>query len=75
MKRAEKILKENMDTLNRLALALLEREILDSAEIDLIIHGEQLPPVERSGNGRATAQPQASETPSGSPGPDISTTQ
>ncbi len=42
MKRAEKILKENMDTLNRLALALLEREILDSAEIDLIIRGEQL---------------------------------
>lgn len=75
MKRAEKILKENMDTLNRLALALLEREILDSAEIDLIIHGEQLPPVERSGNGRATVQPTVSETPSGSPGPDAGSRQ
>jgi len=34
MKRAEKILSENMDTLHRLAAALLEREILDGAEID-----------------------------------------
>lgn len=54
MKRADKILKENLDTLHRLAQALLEREILDSSEIDLIIKGEQLPPVER-GNGKAPA--------------------
>ncbi len=52
MKLAEKILQENMDTLHRLALTLLEREILDSSEIDLIIRGGQLPPFERGNNGR-----------------------
>jgi cell division protease FtsH len=74
MKRAEKILKENIDILHRLALALLEREILDSTEIDTIIRGEQLPPMERSGNGRATSQATVSGTPSGLSGPDVSTT-
>ena len=52
MKRAEKILAENMDTLHRLAAALLEREILDCVEIDAVIRGEELPPVERRTNGR-----------------------
>jgi cell division protease FtsH len=52
MKRAEKILRENMPTLHRLAAALLEREILDSIEIDAVIRGEELPPVERRTNGR-----------------------
>jgi cell division protease FtsH len=51
MKRAEKILNENLDTLHRLAAALLEREILDGPEINAIIRGEQLPPVEKKGNG------------------------
>jgi cell division protease FtsH len=59
MKRAENILKENMDTLHRLALALLEREILDSSEIDIIIRGEQLPPFERNGNGRPSPTAQS----------------
>jgi cell division protease FtsH len=69
MKRAERILKEKVEILHRLALALLEREILDSSEIDLIIRGEQLPPVERSGNGRAPS-PEAVGT---TPGADAST--
>ena len=51
LKRAEKILNENLDTLHRLAAALLEREILDGPEINAIIRGEQLPPVEKRGNG------------------------
>ncbi len=51
MKRAEKILTDNLDTLHRLAGALLEREILDSSEIDTIIRGEDLPPTERRKNG------------------------
>ncbi|HQJ75296.1 MAG TPA: ATP-dependent zinc metalloprotease FtsH [Bacteroidota bacterium] len=45
LERAERILRENIDTLHRLAGALLEREILDSEEIDKIIKGEELPPV------------------------------
>jgi len=55
MKRAEKILNENLDTLHRLAAALLEREILDGVEIDAIIRGEQLPPVEKKVNGESAA--------------------
>jgi cell division protease FtsH len=60
MKRAEKILKDNLDVLHRLAATLLEREILDSAEIDLVIRGEHLPPLEGRGNGNSANPPAAS---------------
>ncbi len=56
MKRADKILKENSKILHRLANALLEREILDSEEIDKIIHGEELPPVGKHINGTSALQ-------------------
>ena len=39
---AERLLKENIDKLHRLANALLEYEILDSAEIDKVLAGEPL---------------------------------
>lgn len=51
MKRSEKILRDDLNTLHRLSNALLEREILDSDEIDKIIQGEELPPVDRRKNG------------------------
>lgn len=51
MKRADKILKENLPLLHSLSNALLEREILDSEEIDKIIRGEELPPMDKSSNG------------------------
>jgi len=54
MQRAAKILVDNMDTLHRLASALLEREILDAVEIDAIIRGEELPPMEGRDNGQET---------------------
>lgn len=44
MKRAEKILNDNISLLHKLSEELLEREILDSEEIDKIIKGEELPP-------------------------------
>jgi cell division protease FtsH len=47
MKRAEKILKENLKLLHRLSNALLEREILDSDEIEKIMRGITLPPQEK----------------------------
>jgi cell division protease FtsH len=53
MQRAETILRENIDTLHRLAAALLDREILDAVEIDTIIRGDELPPVPKRGNGSA----------------------
>jgi cell division protease FtsH len=52
MKRAEKILNENIDKLHHLAGALLEREILDSVEIDTILHGDELPPADRRKDGQ-----------------------
>ncbi len=48
MKKSEKILKENMAILHRLSNVLLEREILDSDEIDKVIRGIELPPVDKS---------------------------
>ena len=51
MQKSEKILVDNMNLLHKLSLELLEREILDSEEIDAIIRGEELPPIKRNGNG------------------------
>ncbi|MGE5680472.1 MAG: ATP-dependent zinc metalloprotease FtsH [Bacillota bacterium] len=50
MERAEKILQDNIEVLHRLALVLLEREILDSDEIEKIIRGEELPPLRKNGS-------------------------
>ncbi|HEX3072036.1 MAG TPA: cell division protein FtsH, partial [Ignavibacteriales bacterium] len=44
MLRAEKILNDNSEMLHALSKELLEREILDSDEIDKIMKGEKLPP-------------------------------
>ena len=59
MNRADKILKDNEDILHRLSLELLEREILDSEEIDKIIRGEELPPVKKT-NGKNDKDPKNS---------------
>lgn len=48
MDRAEKILNENIDVLHKLSEELLEREILDSEEIEKIMNGVDLPPVKRA---------------------------
>ena len=48
MKSADDILMENIEILHRLSKALLEREILDSEEIDKLIKDEELPPFEKS---------------------------
>ncbi len=53
MKKAEQILTDNIDLLHILSKELLEREILDSSEIDKLIHGEELPPLNKNGNGNA----------------------
>jgi cell division protease FtsH len=56
MKRSEKILRDDIETLHRLSNALLEREILDSDEIDRLIRGENLPPVDQRKNGEPETQ-------------------
>ncbi|MEI6091104.1 MAG: ATP-dependent zinc metalloprotease FtsH [bacterium] len=45
MKHAENLLTVNKDLLTRGAKVLLEREILDAEELDVIIRGEELPPI------------------------------
>ena len=50
MNRAEKILRDNINLLHSLSKELLEREILDSEEIERIIKGEELPPVPEAVN-------------------------
>ncbi len=42
--RARKILSENIDTLKRVAIAVLDRETLDAEEIDLLLANKPLPP-------------------------------
>lgn len=48
MDRAMIILKDNIEMLHKLSAELLEREILDSDEIDKIMRGEELPPVPKA---------------------------
>ncbi len=43
-KSAHQILEDNKDVMHRMAAALLERETLDAAEIELLIQGKELPP-------------------------------
>jgi cell division protease FtsH len=42
---AKKILSENRETLILIAKALIEREVLDAAEIKLLVDGQSLPPI------------------------------
>jgi cell division protease FtsH len=42
--KAESLLRDNLDVLHRIAEALLERETISGADIDLIMRGEELPP-------------------------------
>ena len=68
MKRAEKILADNIDKLHNLANVLLEREILDGDEIDKILRGEKLPPLERkNGNGEVVTVPSGTSVGVGGP--------
>ncbi|MBI4418682.1 MAG: ATP-dependent zinc metalloprotease FtsH [Ignavibacteriales bacterium] len=67
MKRSEKIVRDNLKALHRLANALLEREILDADEIDKVIRGEELPPSDRRNNGEETPPQSGTKTPVASP--------
>ncbi len=61
MNRAEGIIVEHKDALNRLANALLEREILDADEINKCIKDEELPPFVKQPNGNGKNQEAISE--------------
>ena len=44
---AKKLLVDNRDVLDRVALALLERETLETEELDLLLKNQDLPPFEK----------------------------
>jgi cell division protease FtsH len=44
--KAREVLTDHRDVLDRVALALLERETLNGEEVNLLLAGKQLPPVE-----------------------------
>jgi cell division protease FtsH len=69
---ARKILTENLETLHRLALALLERETLDSEEIDKLVKGEPLPEPTRSSGPSGSQSPKGSDVPGQQPGSVVS---
>jgi cell division protease FtsH len=62
-KRAEIILLENIDKLKALAQALLDREILDSDEIETILNGQTLAPVPERQNGHKDKHPDGADVP------------
>lgn len=64
-KRAKDLLAKNMDKLTAIANGLLERESLDSSEIDVLINGGTLPPLASVATRPST--PTASQTPVSSP--------
>ncbi len=46
VERANKVLKEHEELLHKMSALLMERETLDADEIDMVIKGEELPPLE-----------------------------
>jgi cell division protease FtsH len=72
--KAQNLLRENKDKLDRIADALLERETIDGEELDLLIEGKELPPMPEGeslppSDGGATDKPADEEekTPSAKP--------
>jgi cell division protease FtsH len=43
---AKQVLSENRDTLEKIARALIEREVLDAHEIKMLVDGQELPPLQ-----------------------------
>jgi cell division protease FtsH len=88
MHRAQAILKENIELLHRMSQLLIERETLDSDELEMVVRGEELPPLEvkkmlqarmasertdKNANGRAP-QTVVGRSATGGHGEDIGTT-
>lgn len=60
--RATKLIRENLQHLEAIALALLDRETITGADIDLLMKGEPLPPMNNGGSSGASG---SSGAPSG----------
>jgi cell division protease FtsH len=70
---AKEILSANKDTLVRMALALIEREVLDGAEINLLIDGKELParavPAKAADGVQQVLKPEPGRAPKGGESP------
>jgi cell division protease FtsH len=70
--RARRVIEEHSDALERIALALLEREVLDGSEVHQLIDGQTLaalpPPVQKPPSGDGTQQVIKPEGPRRVPG-------
>ncbi|HSQ59347.1 MAG TPA: ATP-dependent zinc metalloprotease FtsH [Acidobacteriota bacterium] len=71
--RAKKLLSENVEKLHEIALALLEREVLDGDDIEKLLRGEKLdplPPRDRNSDDETKAAAEAAPAaPAGRPAP------
>jgi len=66
LEKATQLIKDNKDTLEVISQALLDRETITGADIELIMKGEPLPPMEPAdSNGGASGTPSSGGTPSG----------
>jgi cell division protease FtsH len=64
--RATNLIKENRELLDAIAMALLERETITGHDIDLLMEGKELPPVEPNHNsGSGSSGAAGSGTPTG----------
>ena len=63
--RATELLKENLDALEAIAQALLDRETITGDDIDLLMEGKELPPMESGTSGTPSSGDPASGTPTG----------
>ncbi len=50
MNKAEQLLRDNIDLLHLTSKVLLEREVIDGEELDKLIRGESLPPIDKTRN-------------------------
>ncbi|NUN46708.1 ATP-dependent zinc metalloprotease FtsH [bacterium] len=57
--KALSLIEQNIQTLHNIATALVERETIDSEELDMILKGQQLPPLEIPNNGQSATKVEA----------------
>lgn len=63
--RATNLLKENLDVLETIAQALLDRETITGEDIDLLMEGKELPPMDPDNGGNGSGGSASGGTPSG----------
>jgi len=71
---AEKLMQDNLELLHRCSKALVEREILDAAELDVLIAGGTLPPIIKDVEefrSRIAQEPERTAPPTPAPKPSI----